>query len=56
MIKNYSQKGWRVYVIPNFLKIGQRKMTLLEQFNNIEFLVQGDLVYVKDKYEHEPIH
>ena len=55
MIKNYSLKGWRVYVIPNFLRIGQRRMALLEQYRNIEFLIQGDLVYIKDKYKHEPI-
>lgn len=53
MIKNYSHKGWRLYVIPKFLKIGGRKISLLEKHYDIEVLVEGDLVYVRDKYNHD---
>lgn len=53
MIKNYSQRGWRLYVIPKFLKIGGRKISLLEKHYDIEVLVEGDLVYIKDKYNHD---
>ena len=53
MKKNYSEKGWRVYVIPNFLRIGGRRMELLEKYHNLEFLIEGDLVYVKNNYKHE---
>ncbi len=51
--KNYSEKGWRLYIIPNFLRVGQRRMELMQVYHNIEFLIEGDLVYVRDKFKHD---
>lgn len=55
LIRNYSGTGWRVYALPNFLKLVQRdgykELARLEKLNNIEILIQQDKVYVRDKFE-----
>ncbi len=52
---NNSERGWREYHIPNFLKTSQRdgykKLARLEELYGLEIVVHGDMVYVRTKFE-----
>ena len=50
-INNSSNKGWRSYVIPNYLKVGYKELARLERLFDLEIYIQGNLVFVKNKFK-----
>lgn len=50
MKNNYSEKGWRMYIIEDVLKIPEKKFIQLEKWYDLEIYIEDNRVYVKDKY------
>ncbi len=55
LIRNYSEAGWRLYIIPDFTEKAQRdgynKLAKLEKRKELEVMLFGNKIYIRDRFE-----